>query len=181
VYRCIKNLRTMFVAVSNTCVGSRASTSTLSGQKSVEVDVTMSALLDETRPKHRCRLVLALMGAASAVAFLAPGTAYAHDPNRPALNGWFKSLKNKAGEPCCDSGDGEHAKAEWDMAKRGYRVLLKHPHKPNEPGRWFDVPYSAVLDQPNLSGVAMVWWWPSYSTDGSMIPNWRCFIPGAGS
>ena len=34
----------------------------------------------------------------SAVAFLGIGTAYRHDPKRPELNAWFKSLKNKAGE-----------------------------------------------------------------------------------
>ena len=49
------------------------------------------------------------------------------------------------------------------MAKGGYRVFLKHPHRPTEPGQWFDVPYSAVIDQPNLSGIAMVWWSPSYA------------------
>jgi hypothetical protein len=76
--------------------------------------------------------------------------------------------------------DAQHAEAEWDMAKSGYRVLLKHPHRPNEPGKWFDVPYSAVVDQPNISGIAMVWWAPSYGIDGSMTPMWRCFIAGAG-
>jgi hypothetical protein len=106
------------------------------------------------------------------------GTAYPHDPNRPELNAWFKSLKNKAGESCCDSGDGQHVEAEWDMAKGGYRVLLKHPHRPNEPGKWFDVPYSAVINKPNVSGIAMVWWWPIYDVDGSMTPMWRCFIAG---
>ena len=69
-----------------------------------------------------------------------------------------QSLTNKVGEPCCDTGDGQHAEVEWDMAKGGYKVLLKHPHRPNEPGQWFDVPYSVVIDQPNLSGIAMVWW-----------------------
>ncbi|MEH2571865.1 hypothetical protein V1272_001200 [Bradyrhizobium sp. AZCC 1708] len=65
------------------------------------------------------------------------------------------------------------------MTKGGYKVLLKDPHRPTEPGQWFDVPYSAVIDQPNLSGIAMVWWSPSY-TDGRMAPVWRCFIPGPG-
>jgi hypothetical protein len=170
----------MFATVSDIGIGGGTVASAPSGQKGVEVDVTMSTSPDGRRPAHRRRLVVALMGAMSAVVFLARGTAYAHDPSRPELNVWFKSLKNKAGEPCCDSGDGEQAEVEWDMAKKGYRVLLKHPHRPNEPGQWFDVPYSAVIDQPNLSGIAMVWWWPSYSMDGSMTPNWRCFIPGAG-
>jgi hypothetical protein len=37
-----------------------------------------------------------------------------------------------------------------------------------------------VIDQPNLSGIAMVWWHPFYSDDGRMTPVWRCFIPGPG-
>jgi hypothetical protein len=44
--------------------------------------------------------------------------AYAHDSNRPDLKAWFQSLRSKAGEPCCDTGDAEHAEATWDMAKR---------------------------------------------------------------
>jgi hypothetical protein len=44
------------------------------------------------------------------------------------------------------------------MAKGGYMVLLKHPHRPNESGRWYDVPNSVVINRPNLSGVAMAWW-----------------------
>ena len=132
-------------------------------------------------PTRLYRLIVARMMGLSAVAFLGMSIAYPHDPMRPELNKWFKSLKNKAGERCCDTGDGQHAEAEWDMAKGGYRVLLKHPHRPTEPGQWFDVPYSVVIDQPNLSGIAMVWWSPSYDNrDGSMTPMWRCFIPGPG-
>jgi hypothetical protein len=131
-------------------------------------------------PTRLYQAFVALMIGLSAVAVLGIGTANSHDPQRPELNAWFKSLKNKVGEPCCDTGDGQHAEVEWDMAKGGYKVLLKHPHRPNEPGQWFDVPSSAVIDQPNLSGFAMVWWWPSYGIDGRMTPMWRCFIPGAG-
>ncbi|MBR1238368.1 hypothetical protein [Bradyrhizobium sp. AUGA SZCCT0182] len=133
------------------------------------------------RPTGLYQLIVARMAGLSAAAFLGISTAYPHDAMRPELNTWFKSLKNKAGEACCDTGDGHHAEAEWDMAKGGYRVLLKHPHRPTEPGQWFDVPYSVVIDEPNLSGIAMVWWAPSYdSRDGSMTPLWRCFIPGPG-
>jgi hypothetical protein len=45
-------------------------------------------------------------------------------------------------------------KSSGDMAKGGYKVLLKHPHRPTEPGQWFAVPYSVVIDQPNLSAIA---------------------------
>jgi hypothetical protein len=127
------------------------------------------------------RLMVAPVVGLAAAVFLGISKAYPHDLMRPELNAWFKSLKNKLGEPCCDTGDGEHAVTEWDMAKGGYKVLLKHPHWPNEPGQWFDVPEDALINQPNLSGVAMVWWWPSYdSGDGSMTPTFRCFIPGPG-
>jgi hypothetical protein len=129
-------------------------------------------------PMRLYRSIVALTIGLSAVACLGIGTAYPHDPKRPELNAWFKSLKNKAGKPCCDSGDGQHAQVEWDMAKAGYKVLLKDPPRPNEPGQWFDVPYAAGVNRPNLSGIAMVWWWPTYA-DGTMTPMWRCFIPGA--
>jgi len=132
------------------------------------------------RPRRPCLSMAALMIGVSAVACLGIGTAYPHDPMRPELNTWFKSLKSKVGEPCCDTGDGQHAEVQWDMARRGYKVLLTNPQRPDEPGHWFDVPYSAVVDRPNLSGIAMVWWSPSYDVDGTMTPRWRCFIPGAG-
>ena len=125
-------------------------------------------------------LIVARMMGLSAAAVLGISTAYPHDPMRPELNAWFQSLKNKAGELCCDTGDGQHAEVEWDMAKGGYIVLLKHPLRPNQPGQWFDVPYSVVIDQPNLSGFAMVWWDPFYHDDGRMTPMWRCFLPGPG-
>ena len=132
------------------------------------------------RPARLYPTIAALAVGLGVAGFFDIGTAYPHDPDRPELNGWFKNLKNKAGESCCDGGDGQHAEAEWDMAERGYRVLLKHPHRPNEPAKWFDVPYSAVIDKPNISGIAMVWWAPSYDMDGSVTPMWRCFIAGAG-
>jgi hypothetical protein len=111
---------------------------------------------------------------------LPEGSAYSHDHLRPDLKEWFKSLKSKSGVACCDDGDAEHAEATWDMARGGYKVFLKNPVHPKESGRWFDVPDDAVVKQPNLSGVAMVWWYPSYAVDGTMTPVVRCFIPGAG-
>jgi hypothetical protein len=130
-------------------------------------------------PLLLCWLIKLQLAAWSAIALLVPTTGYSHDLVRPELNNWFKSLKNKAGVRCCDTGDGQNVEAEWDMATGGYRVLLRHPHRPSEPGQWYDVPHSVVIDRPNLSGVAMVWWWPSFDArDGSMTPLWRCFIPG---
>ncbi|MBB4376284.1 hypothetical protein GGD66_001672 [Bradyrhizobium sp. CIR48] len=129
------------------------------------------------RQVHLYRLMVARTVGLCAVTSFSINTAHSHDLMRPELNAWFKSLKNKAGEPCCDGGDGQYAEAEWDTAKNGYRVLLKNPQRPSERGQWFDVPNSVVLNRQNLSGRAMVWWWPTYA-DGRMTPLWRCFIPG---
>ena len=145
-----------------------------------DAQVKFRLAVKEGGPRRACRPIAALMVGLSAIACLGIGPAYPHDPKRPELNAWFKSLKSKAGEPCCDTGDGQHAEVQWDMARRGYKVLLANPQKPDEPGQWFDVPYSALIDRPNLSGIAMVWWSPSYDMDGTMTPKWRCFIPGAG-
>jgi hypothetical protein len=112
---------------------------------------------------------------------LAPASlAYSHDHERPELKAWFQNLKSKSGAACCDDGEAEHAEAVWDMAKGGYKVFLKNPANPEESGKWFDVPAHAVVEQRNLNGVAMVWWSPFYSIDGTMTPVVRCFIPGAG-
>jgi hypothetical protein len=129
-------------------------------------------------PAYLYPSLTALLIGLNVVAFVEIDTAYPHDPKQPELKEWFKSLKNKAGQPCCDDGDGHYVEAEWDATRSGYRVLLKHPHRPNEPAQWFDVPYAVVIEKPNLSGRAMVWWWPSYGIDGTMTPHWRCFIPG---
>ena len=82
----------------------------------------------EVCPRVFFRSTVARMIVWSAVAFLGIGTAYPHDPKRPELNAWFKSLKNKAGEACCDSGDGQHAEAE---------AVLRH--------RWRYDPHVALL------------------------------------
>jgi hypothetical protein len=87
------------------------------------------------RPARLYLTIAALTVGLGVAGFFDIGSAYPHDPDRPELNAWFKSLKNKAGESCCDGGDGQHAQAEWDMAKGGYRVLLKHPYRPNEPAK----------------------------------------------
>ena len=106
------------------------------------------------RPARLYLTIAALAVGLGVAGFFDIGTAYPHDP--------------------------QHAEADWDMAKGGYRGSLKHPHRPNEPAKWFDVPYSAVIDKPNISGIAMVWWAPSYDMDGSTTPMWRYFIAGAG-
>jgi hypothetical protein len=65
------------------------------------------------RPPARLYPTIAALTVGLDVAsFFDIGTAYPHAPDRPELNAWFKSLKNKAGESYCDGGDGQHAQAE---------------------------------------------------------------------
>lgn len=111
--------------------------------------------------------------------------ALAHDHRRQDLGEWFRSLKSKSGTACCDNGDAEHAEAEWDTGRNGYRVYLRNPQTGQ--GWWYDVPDSAMIEGPNKEGIAMVWWTPTYSNgkiavgaDGRMAVNWRCFIAGGG-
>jgi hypothetical protein len=123
----------------------------------------------------------AICGILAIVVGLGPiALADGHDHHRPDLKAWFQSLKSESGVACCDDGEAEHVEAAWDMARGGYKVFLKNPAKPNESGKWFDVPDHAIVKQPNLNGVAMAWWYPFYDVDGTMTPQVRCFIPGAG-
>jgi hypothetical protein len=64
-------------------------------------------------PTHLCRSIVTLTIGLSAVVFLGIGTAYPHEPKRPELNAWFKSLKNKAGKPGC----------AWSREQRSRRAL----------------------------------------------------------
>lgn len=98
----------------------------------------------------------------------------AHDPNRPGLDSWYPTLKSESGGYCCD-GPGKDAvhlsDVDWDTKDGHYRVFLE--------GQWRDVPDGAVLKQPNLSGMTLVW--PVYFRGvNNEVQNIiiRCFMPG---
>lgn len=100
---------------------------------------------------------------------MAIGGAFAHDHNRPSLDGWYQGLRSPAGSSCCDGPavDAVHlADVDWESKDGRYRVRLD--------GQWVDVPPDAVLDGPNRDGRTLVW--PSW-TDGKRTV--RCFMPGA--
>jgi hypothetical protein len=110
----------------------------------------------------RCILTLAFV--------IHAACAQAHDDGRHAnspLKEWVKGLKDKLGNGCCDTADGFPADVEWDTERERYRVRIE--------GKWYVVPDSAVLSEPNKLGYPMVWYWRK---DG--VPQIRCFIPGAG-
>jgi hypothetical protein len=112
--------------------------------------------------------------------------AHAHDHEHPGLNDWFLNLKSGKG-PCCDGDEAVHLRdIEWETQEKEhshYRVkipvtgeayawLRKNPDgKVNT--MWIDVPDDAVITEPNIAGVALVW--PVYGYLGADI---RCFLPG---
>lgn len=107
---------------------------------------------------------------------MAAGTALAHDHDHPELTGWYKSLVNSNGSPCCDGSDALRIEdPDWQSVcdDKGchYQVRLD--------GRWWDVPEYAVVKGPNKSGKALVWpiryGFPDKPADYVI----RCFMPGA--
>ena len=92
---------------------------------------------------------------------------YAGSPLKP----WFDSLHSGKG-PCCSDADGTAlSDVDWESKGDHYRVRIE--------GQWWDVPDDAVLKEPNLSGVTMVW--PIYyrPVNGPVRIEVRCFIVGA--
>jgi hypothetical protein len=83
-------------------------------------------ILMEADSMQAYRKIVILLIELGAVALVPPKLAYTYDHQRMDLNAWFQSLKSKSGASCCDGGEAEHAEAEWDMAKSGYKVLLKN-------------------------------------------------------
>jgi hypothetical protein len=103
--------------------------------------------------------------------------AWARDDGRyqgsdPGIKAWVKQLTDKKGNGCCDTADGYPAEVEWDSDTGRYRVQID--------GQWHVVPDDAVIEKPNRLGYPMVWYYPSYETNGTMTPKIRCFLPGAG-
>jgi hypothetical protein len=125
----------------------------------------------------------AVVAGAALLVILLHSLAHAHDDGRYAndpLHPWFGTLHSQTGIPCCDTADGEKVEdVDWDTrrdaaGKVHYRVRLL--------GAWNNVPDEAVIKQPNLAGVAIVW--PVYADDGNghkSVAFIRCFIAGSGA
>ena len=108
-----------------------------------------------------------------------------HDHSRPDLTNWFMSLHSKHAGMCCDGSDAMHLNnVEWTTpngSSRHYRVRIPVNANAYDRARqreevetmWVEVPDDAVIDDPNLSGTALVW--PTYGYQGAMV---RCFMPG---
>lgn len=110
------------------------------------------------------RIALALM--------LLTTSAFAHDHNRPDLDGWYGSLRSGRG-PCCGGPTVDAVTLDgpdWDTKDGHFRVRLE--------GEWRDVPEEAVVNEPNKDGRALVW--PIYyrSFGAPVRIDIRCFMPG---
>jgi hypothetical protein len=84
---------------------------------------------------------------------------------------WWSSLASGKGS-CCSNADGVRVEdVDWDTGGPAgeFRVRLH--------SAWFVVPDSAVVNEPNRFGPAVVW--PYTDVDGAT--QIRCFLPGAGA
>lgn len=112
--------------------------------------------------------------------------AFAHDHERPELNDWFMHLKSGR-SLCCDGSEAVHLNdVEWgtqDKPDSHYWVMIprnaeeyaKARHGDEVPMIRVDVPDTALVDQENKAGTALVW--PMYLQWD--VPDVRCFMPGA--
>jgi hypothetical protein len=97
--------------------------------------------------------------------------AYAHDPKRPDLDDWYRSLQSSGAGHCCDKSEARQLDGnDWDMKDGHYRVLFE--------GNWLDVPDSALVKAPNLVGPALVWVYFYSPMGGKTTALVRCFMPG---
>jgi hypothetical protein len=107
------------------------------------------------------------------VAFLLAlsGSVFARDDGRYAnspLKTWFDHLASHEGL-CCSFADGfSVSDVDWDTQSGHYRVLLH--------GEWINVPDTAIVNEPNRYGRAVVW--PYMDIQGKT--RIRCFLPGGG-
>ncbi len=148
----------------------------------------------------RLTLILALAFAALPAAARDDGR-YAGSKLKP----WFDSLKDKNGQRCCADADGATVKdVDWtavdvQRCRRTPALSFEKLDAGEYAGtfcvryknEWWIVPQSALIEEPNRFGPAIIWPVCSskHSVSGadackdeeSTLLFMRCFIPGAGS
>jgi hypothetical protein len=118
--------------------------------------------------------------------------AWAHDHDRPELNGWMRGLHSKR-TFCCDGTDATAMdKLDWRISSptdtkkcrvtsvdhlsgdSHYCVWIGHD--------WWRVPDDVVIDEPNLDGRTLVWGYATIGKNGEIEDYFfRCFMPGPGA
>src|SRR5258707_4031562 len=103
-------------------------------------------------------LVAAFIGAAQA----RDDGRYSQSPLKP----WFDSLKSGKGPRCSDADGFAVSDPDWESRNGHYAVRIDH--------QWIDVTDDAVITEPNLAGVTMVW-----TIKAALGNSIRCFPPGS--
>jgi hypothetical protein len=120
-------------------------------------------------------LLMLLIGTIIGLVFSAlRSTAQAHLEDRPDLNKWAKGL-HVGGIPCCDGSDTiPITDPDWRVSSEGhYEIRLEQ--------KWFYVPDSTVIKEPNKYGQTLVWGWWNHDVNGVRTFYVRCFLPAAGT
>jgi len=112
------------------------------------------------------RLILVLaLACFSTMALAKDDGQFANSP----LKSWFDKLASGKGL-CCSFADGVSIEdVDWDTDGGQYRVRIN--------GQWISVPDTALVNEPNKFGKAVVW--PYQDAEGQI--QIRCFLPGAGA
>lgn len=84
-----------------------------------------------------------------------------HDPSRPSLDEWFRSLEAPSGLVCCDLADATIVD-DWGTENGRYYAIVS--------GKKYVVPRDAIVSGQNLHGSTLIW-----INDGFV----KCFLPGA--
>jgi hypothetical protein len=121
--------------------------------------------------------------AAALASALALSQSAGHDPARPELDSWFRSLQGTSTGPCCDGSEAAHVEApDWELredADASEGTPGPHAHYwVRLQGSWLQVPHEAEVREKNLTGYALVWPYTVRDASGAHIKI-RCFLPGS--
>ncbi len=137
---------------------------------------------DGIRAPRLHRSIVARTMAMSTVAFLGTSTAPTRTtPNdQTSISGSKLSKINRANTAARHRGQPARGgpSGTW---RRGYKGLIEASTQTNPTGPVVCRADSVVVNQPNLSGIAIVWWFPIYNDrDGSDGPSNTMFHSRAG-
>ena len=112
------------------------------------------------------------------------------DPNSPSHYYWECFQQRTAKLPCCRSSDGHYLSPDdWRQVKPNSVVRSDH-YQVRVASKWYDVPWSAVIDPPQMQrcgknpdamkrSLAMVWYAPTWSMENAIVDiKLYCFRPG---
>ena len=121
----------------------------------------------------RFSVVLTIM-ALAAIVLLAPRARANYDgPTTPEIEAWFKTVRNGAGQYCCDGTEVVHV-TDYQWQGDHFDVVAD--------GVTYHAAGKQITTEPNRLGEPLLWFYPVRDEHGAPIPrsdaNLRCFMRG---